>query len=79
MGFVVEHNILKPDPQKVDLISKAWVPENVQELQSFLGLTQFYKNMLPHLAHMLLTHFTPLPQKILIFNGQKNWKLHSKP
>ena len=52
MGFVVEHNVLKPDPQKVDMISKARAPENVQELQSFLGLTQFYKNMLPHLAHV---------------------------
>jgi hypothetical protein len=52
MGFLVEHNVIKPDPAKIDMLKKARPPQSVQELQSFLGLTQFYRNMLPHLAHV---------------------------
>ena len=52
MGFVVEHNVIKPDPVKIDMLTKARAPASVQELQSFLGLVQFYRNMLPHLAHV---------------------------
>jgi RNase H-like domain found in reverse transcriptase len=52
MGFLVEHGVIKPDPSKVDMLQKARPPKNVEELQSFLGLTQFYRNMLPHLAHV---------------------------
>ena len=51
MGYVVEHLSIHPDPSKVDMLIKAKEPESVVELQSFLGLLQFYKGMLPHLAH----------------------------
>ena len=36
---------------KVDIMTKAPVPKNVSELRSFLGLVQFYRNMIPHLSH----------------------------
>ena len=35
MGFVVEHNVIKPDPVKVDMITKARTPTTVHQLQSF--------------------------------------------
>ena len=52
MGFVVEHNVIKPDPTKIDMLQKARPPDSIEELQSFLGLVQFYRNILPHLAHL---------------------------
>ena len=51
MGYVVQHLCIQPDPNKIDMLNKAKQPETVQDLQSFLGLLQFYKGMLPHLAH----------------------------
>jgi hypothetical protein len=50
MGFVIEHGKIRPDPVKIDMLQRARPP--VEELQSFLGLAQFYRNMLPHLAHV---------------------------
>ena len=43
--------VIKPDHLKVDMLLKALEPTTVEELQAFLGLIQFYKGMLPHLAH----------------------------
>jgi hypothetical protein len=51
MGFIVEYLSIKPDPTKVDMLNKAKQPKSVKDLQAFLGLLQFYKGMLPHLAH----------------------------
>ena len=51
MGYMVEHMAIRPDPVKVDMLIKAKSPESVEDLKSFLGLVQFYKGMLPHLAH----------------------------
>ena len=50
LGFVVDHNVVKPDPVKIDMLTKARAPSLVQELHSFWGLVQFYRNMLPPLA-----------------------------
>ena len=36
MGFVVEHNVIKPDPVKIDMLTKARAPASVQELQPLL-------------------------------------------
>ena len=71
MGFVVEHNVIKPDPVKIDMLTKARAPASVQELQSFLGLVQFYRNMLPHLAHVAYP-CTLLLLRITTFNGPTN-------
>ena len=51
MGFLVEHNLIKPDPQKMDMLRKITEPTNQHQLKAYLGLLQFYRDMLPHLAH----------------------------
>ena len=51
MGFVVQHEMIKPDPQKLDMLKKMPEPNNKQQLKAYLGLLQFYRDMLPHLAH----------------------------
>jgi hypothetical protein len=51
MGFIVEHGRISPDPQKIDMLLRTPEPENKQDLRAFLGLLQFYRDMLPHLAH----------------------------
>jgi hypothetical protein len=51
MGFVVEHGKILPDPLKIDMLLRTPEPNSRQDLRAFLGLLQFYRDMLPHLAH----------------------------
>ena len=64
MGYIVQHLSIKPDPVKVDMLNRAKKPETVQELQSFLGLLQFYKGMLPHLAHTAHTLYAATTENL---------------
>jgi transposase InsO family protein len=73
MGFVVEHNVIRPDPSKIDMLQKAQPPTNVEQLQSFLGLTQFYRNMLPHLAHVAYPLYAATSEN---YDFQWTTKLH---
>jgi hypothetical protein len=51
MGFLVQHGVIKPDPQKLDMLKRMPEPTTKQQLKAYLGLLQFYRDMLPHLAH----------------------------
>jgi len=39
--------------EKVEAITKATVPKNITELQSFLGLLNYYQKFLPNIATIL--------------------------
>jgi hypothetical protein len=47
----VEYGLIKSDPQKMDMLKKIPEPTNQHQLKAYLGLLQFYRDMLPHLAH----------------------------
>ena len=51
MGFLVQFGLIKPDPQKIDMLRRMPEPTTKQQLKAYLGLLQFYRDMLPHLAH----------------------------
>ncbi|XP_058457000.1 uncharacterized protein K02A2.6-like [Malaya genurostris] len=53
LGHIISEKGLQPDPQKVETIRMAKVPENVTELKSFLGLINYYGKFLPNLSIML--------------------------
>jgi len=42
-SYVVSHNVIKTDPEKIFRILKYPIPKNIRELRSFLGLTDYYK------------------------------------
>jgi hypothetical protein len=44
LGHVVSAKGVEPDPSKVDSIQNSKKPENVKQLQSFLGLCGYYRN-----------------------------------
>ena len=44
---------IRATPEKISAIVNAPQPENVQQLRSFLGLLNYYRKFLPHLATIL--------------------------
>lgn len=53
LGHVISKKGLEPSAHKVDAVLKAPQPRNVKELQSYLGLLNFYRKFLPNLSTVL--------------------------
>ena len=56
LGYRVDKDGITPLPERVDDIRKTPAPTTVKELQSFLGMVNYYRRFLPNAAH----HLTPL-------------------
>ena len=65
LGHRVDAEGIRATPEKVAAVVNAHVPQNVQQLRSFLGLLNYYRKFLPNLASIVL-----LPHDLL----QKNTK-----
>lgn len=53
LGFKINKDGLKKSPQKVNAILKTPVPKDVNKLQSFLGLINYYRNFIPAASSIL--------------------------
>lgn len=53
LGFVIDADGIHPAPSKVESILNTPEPKNVQQLQAFLGLYNFYERFVPHKATIL--------------------------
>ena len=53
LGDVVSKDGIQPVTTKVEAIVNAPIPANVQQLRSFLGLTNYYGKFIPNLATLL--------------------------
>ena len=56
LGYKVDKNGITPLPDRVTDIKKTAQPTTVKELQSFLGMINYYRRFIPQAAH----HLTPL-------------------
>nr|XP_037285009.1 uncharacterized protein K02A2.6-like [Rhipicephalus microplus] len=65
LGHVISLAGLAPAPHKVEAVLKAPKPQNKKELQSYLGLINFYRTFLPNLS----SHLQPL--HLLLRDGQQ--------
>ena len=77
LGHVISKDGIKPVPSKVEAITKALTPTNLQQLRSFLGLIHYYGKFIPNLS-TLLHPLNALLQLILIGNGHQNVRRHLK-
>jgi len=48
LGYVVSHNVIKTDPEKISTILKYPIPKNIRELRSFL--TGYYRKIVQSYA-----------------------------
>ena len=53
LGHKIDQHGLHPVPDMVEAIQKAREPDNVFELQAFLGLLNYYGRFLPNLSTVL--------------------------
>ena len=56
LGHVIDKNGIYPDPKKLQGITEAPAPQNVQELRSYLGLVNYYNKFIPNCSSV----FKPL-------------------
>ena len=62
LGFIVSREVVAPNPSKVESILKYPEPNNVKELQSFLGLASYYRKFIRAFAEKA-HHLTMLTRK----------------
>uniref|UniRef100_A0A7S4HQ34 RNA-directed DNA polymerase n=1 Tax=Vannella robusta TaxID=1487602 RepID=A0A7S4HQ34_9EUKA len=47
LGYVIEKNVIKPDPNKLSSFAKLDVPTTGKALESFLGITSYLRDFIP--------------------------------
>ncbi|CAF1094442.1 unnamed protein product, partial [Brachionus calyciflorus] len=52
LGHIVSKNEIKMDPSKIEAIKKRLAPKTVKQLQSFIGLCNFYRRFVPKFSYI---------------------------
>ena len=63
LGYKVDTTGISPLPERVVAIKAAKTPKTVKDLQSFLGMLNYYRKFIPHAAHHLCPLFEALKGK----------------
>ena len=71
LGHRVDANGIHTTPEKIAAIVNALLPQNLQQLRSFLGLLNYYRKLLPNLAAIV----QPLNE---LLQNKKKWIWSSK-
>ena len=67
LGFIITPEGIQANPEKVESIIKFPEPKNIKQLQSFLGLCNFYRKFRRNYAHITSKLSTVLQKS-------KSWK-----
>ena len=69
IGFLIDKNGIRVNPRKIDPIINMPQPTNVKQLQSFLGVVNYYSKFIPNMAD-IAKHLYKLIEKNAIWE----WK-----
>ena len=75
LGFVVEHNEIKCDTDKINSITKRLPPRNVKELQEWLGICGYYRRSIKNFV-LKVAPMTKLLQKETPFIWSSDCQLY---
>ena len=70
LGFIFDNTGVHPNPSKLSAIKDAPVPVDLKQVQSFIGLCNFYSRFIPHFATKM-SPFYDLMKKNVNFNWTK--------
>ncbi|XP_037568287.1 uncharacterized protein K02A2.6-like [Dermacentor silvarum] len=76
LGYVIDKHGLHPAPEKIEAIVRAPGPSDTRELQSYLGLPNFYRRFLPNLSTVLHPLHVLLKKKTRRGTGGPSRKQH---
>lgn len=73
LGFVVENSTIKPSPHKIQAVSKFPEPKTLKHIQSFLGLTGFFRKFIKDYAlkSMPLSNMLRKNQKFIFGDAER--------
>ena len=52
LGYLIEKNTIKPDPEKIEVLLNVKEPKDCKEIQRFLGAVGFYSKFIPQFADL---------------------------
>ena len=52
LGYVISEKGIHSNPDKINVISQLAAPNNVSEVRRFLGMTGYYRDLIPQYAHI---------------------------
>ena len=68
LGFLLTSDGIKPQPKKIEAMTRIKPPTNSKQLKRFLGMVNFYQDIWPRRSHVL----APLA-KLSSKTGKLNW------
>jgi len=75
LGMIFSEKGIKPDPDRVKSIIQLNTPQNIKQLQSFLGMVNYLRLFIPNMSE-LVEPLRNLLKKILCGHGEKIVRLH---
>lgn len=66
LGFIVENSTIRPSDEKTEAVQKFPTPKSVQQVQSFLGLTGFFRRFIANYS-LIARPLTELTKKDVEF------------
>ena len=78
LGHVISKDGIEMDKAKIEALKQRKPPNNVKELQSFLGFVNYYRKFIKGLAEILSIFYDLLKKTIQSGNGRTNTKADSK-
>ena len=51
LGYIIENGTVKPSENKLNAVAKFPVPKSVKDVESFLGLTGYFRKLIPNYAN----------------------------
>jgi len=74
LGYIVSHNLIKTDPEKIATSTKYPIPSNIRKLWSFLCLTWYYRKFVRNYAKIA----KPLTKYVEGENGKVSKRMSTK-